>query len=204
MRTLICGFVRLFNRRGNRSSKSRLGKQTDRSANSTLKSCNNSICRFASDPNLPPNLNVAKRTFKMNPDQIKLTLHYAENRITASSRTYEKDGAVTVSEVDPLAARLDSAQLAAENQRMLAAERTAMQVSDCKALRKKKGDRAKTFASENGMCDESHDGFGPLPCLPRARPSCDAANLLVLFNRKPFCFSVGLKAFHSRFGREGR
>jgi hypothetical protein len=118
----------------NNSLQGKLRQQRNRSASSTLKICKHSIRRFASDPNLPPNLNVAKRTFKMNPDQIKLTLHYAENRITASSRTYEKDGAVTVSEVDPLAARLDSAQLAAEYQRMLAAERTAMQVSTGDAL----------------------------------------------------------------------
>lgn len=84
--------------------------------------------RFSSDPNLPANQNVAKRTFKLNPDQIKLTLHYADNRITASSRTYGKDRSPTVLEVDPLAPRLDSAQLASEYQRMLAAERAAMQV----------------------------------------------------------------------------
>ena len=67
---------------------------------------------------------IAKRTFAIQQDQIKLDFHYGSGRISASSRLYAKDGVVNVVQVDPKAqARPSDVTLLEEYQALLVREK---------------------------------------------------------------------------------
>jgi len=83
--------------------------------------------KYSVDPDKPPEQCVAKRTFYVAGDQIRLDFHYGNARITASSRIYTKDGISRVTQVDPLEEKPRDALFLEEWQKLVLAEKECTQ-----------------------------------------------------------------------------
>jgi len=80
--------------------------------------------KFKRTPALDAEEDVAKRTFDMAGGTIKVRYHYGHDRVTASFRTYAKDGSGhNFVQVDPFARPLTDAQLLEEYTKLQTAER---------------------------------------------------------------------------------
>ena len=83
--------------------------------------------KFARNHKVAASSDVFKRTYFIAADQIRLNFHFGEDRITASTRLYTKDGLTHITEVDPLKEKPTGAALLEEYQHLLLAERECSQ-----------------------------------------------------------------------------
>ena len=83
--------------------------------------------KFSRTLDVPAGDDVYKRTYFVAADQIRLNFHFGEDRITASSRLYTKEGLTHVTEVDTLKEKPTGSALLEEYQRLLLAERECSQ-----------------------------------------------------------------------------
>ncbi|GMH37248.1 hypothetical protein BSKO_05121 [Bryopsis sp. KO-2023] len=83
--------------------------------------------KFARNPEVDSEEDVAKRVFYLSEDQIRIEFHYGKDRVTNSGRVFHKDGHSHIVQVDPLAPRLQPSFLLEEYQRLLVAENDCMQ-----------------------------------------------------------------------------
>ena len=83
--------------------------------------------KFSRRPDTPAGEDVYKRTYFVAADQIRLNFHFGEDRITASSRLYTKEGLTHITEVDTLKEKPTGSALLEEYQRLLLAERECSQ-----------------------------------------------------------------------------
>ena len=83
--------------------------------------------KFSRRVDVPAGEDVFKRTYFVAADQIRLNFHFGEDRITASSRLYTKEGLTHITEVDTLKEKPTGSALLEEYQRLLLAERECSQ-----------------------------------------------------------------------------
>ena len=83
--------------------------------------------KYAINPEVDAARQVAKRTFFITADQVRMDFHYGADRITASSRLYTKEGLSHITEVDPLRPKPKESQLLEEYQSLLIAEKECIQ-----------------------------------------------------------------------------
>ena len=83
--------------------------------------------KFSRRSDIPAGEDVYKRTYFVAADQIRLNFHFGEDRITASSRLYTKEGLTHITEVDTLKEKPTGSALLEEYQRLLLSERECSQ-----------------------------------------------------------------------------
>ncbi|KAK3273495.1 hypothetical protein CYMTET_18285 [Cymbomonas tetramitiformis] len=83
--------------------------------------------KYTVDKTQKPDKSVAKRTFYVSGDQIRLDFHYGKDKITASSRHYTKEGLSHITQVDPLEEKPRDAVLLEEWQKLVIAEKECTQ-----------------------------------------------------------------------------
>lgn len=87
--------------------------------------------KYARSATKDADADTAKRVYYLAEGRLRVEYHFGEGRVTASSRTFTKDGTSHIVQVDPLAPRPQPAALLEEFQALLVAEKDCMQVRAC-------------------------------------------------------------------------
>ncbi|KAL1499996.1 hypothetical protein AB1Y20_012673 [Prymnesium parvum] len=124
--------------------------------------------KFKRTPSLDAEEDVAKRTFDLAGGTIKVRYHYGHDRVTASFRTYAKDGSGhNFVQVDPFARPLTDAQLLEEYTKLQTYERECINEirdSDRKAkdILKKREEEEADIAEAEGAAAQYSPGNKPV------------------------------------------
>jgi len=118
--------------------------------------------KFKRTPAMDAEDDVAKRTFDMAGGTIKVRYHYGPDRVTASFRTYAKDGSGhNFVQVDPFARPLTDAQLLEEYTKLQTAEREC--INEIRDADRKAKDILKKREEEESDIIEAEEESAALP-----------------------------------------
>jgi len=127
--------------------------------------------KFRRSPEADPEEDVCKRTFELEAGLIKLKYHFGKDKVTASSRTFAKDGTGhQVTQVDPFSKPPTEAQLLDEFTRLQAAEREC--INEIKDYDRQTKETLKQRAAEEADIEEAEEEAARMspsgkPLVPR-------------------------------------
>jgi hypothetical protein len=82
--------------------------------------------KYERAPGLDADADVARRVFHIADDRIQLVFHFGDNRVTASSRIFEKGGSCTPVQANPMADPIPQTTLVEEFHALLRAEKASV------------------------------------------------------------------------------